>query len=212
MELKEPKIVCFEGIDGCGKTSLLRAFQKKLDDLVIPSQVVSMLPEGKIRQVVLEDNRISQKERAVLYAVAAEEAKRQVKEALEDGKWVLMDRGPISFDVYQGYVLGFTEEIKMLRAIFGDFIDIDYIAYISIDHELALKRIYQRSTLDAMESSLERFYNIVADGFRDRVTHLNLLKENNMVKTKTTIIELDGTVPIQGNAGLLLDHILFSGE
>lgn len=104
--------ITFEGPEGAGKTSVLRAITEKVTSL--QNIVVTREPGGieiaeKIREIILNPAHTAMDERteALLYAAArAQHFFEKVEPALKSGKSVLCDRFIDSSLAYQGHARG----------------------------------------------------------------------------------------------------------
>ena len=170
------RLFILEGIDGCGKTTQLRAITQALIDEGITFKVQSMLPEGSIRQIVLFDPSLSPMQRLLLYKVAAETARLQVLRAMEQFQVVLIDRGPDSFVAYQGWGDGLLTEVQALNQLFPAFPKADLVFFLDVSVETSQARVRQaREELDVFEKRSAAFFERVRAGFLDQFQQHSLL-------------------------------------
>jgi dTMP kinase len=102
--------ITFEGIEGCGKTTQMRALAERLAEKGYPV-VVTREPGGcpislKIRDILLDaaNSRMVPLAELLLYAAArAQHVAEVIKPALDAGKIVLCDRFTDATVAYQGY-------------------------------------------------------------------------------------------------------------
>ena len=164
------RLFILEGIDGCGKTTQLRAITQALIDEGITFKVQSMLPEGSIRQIVLFDPSLSPMQRLLLYKVAAETARLQVLRAMEQVEVVLIDRGPDTFVAYQGWGDGLLSEVQALNQLFPAFPKADLVFFLDVSVETSQARVRQaREELDVFEKRSTAFFENVRAGFIDQL-------------------------------------------
>jgi len=112
------RFIAFEGIDGCGKTTVLSHCSRRLDRQGV-SHIVTREPGGtpigeKIRELLLDPSHASLDQRAevLLYTASrAQHARERIAPALEKGVWVLADRYADATLAYQGYGRGLGPEI-----------------------------------------------------------------------------------------------------
>lgn len=114
-------LISLEGIDGCGKSSIIAYLSSKLD----PNQLVNIREPGgtmlseTIRDMLLNNEgnySMAAETEALLYAAARSQVVSQViKPALLQGKVVLADRFIDSTIAYQGYGRGL--DIAYLQAM-----------------------------------------------------------------------------------------------
>lgn len=114
--------VSFEGIDGCGKSTLMEHLCRWLDDAGI-SCLRTREPGGtpigeKIRRLLLDpsSSEMSARAEVLLYSASrAQLAEEIIAPALEKGTWVLTDRFVDATFAYQGFGRGF--DLGGLRSI-----------------------------------------------------------------------------------------------
>src|SRR5262245_1028799 len=112
------KLITFEGIDGCGKSTQMRLLEQYLLEQGAP--VLSTREPGgtelgkKIRSALLDGGPGSVEPLAELLLYAADRAhhvRRIIMPALAEGKTVLSDRFYDATTVYQGYARGFDLQL-----------------------------------------------------------------------------------------------------
>lgn len=170
------RLFVLEGLDGCGKTTQLRAITQALMDRGISFKVQSMLPEGAIRQIVLFDTTLSPKQRLLFYKAAAETARLQVLHALAQVEVVLMDRGPATFVAYQGWGDSLLSEVQALNRLLPAFPVPDLVFFLDVSIETSQARVRQaRAELDVVEKRNSAFFERVRAGFLDQFQQHSLL-------------------------------------
>lgn len=208
LELSSPKIIAFEGIDGSGKTTALKAFSKELDKYGISHVCLQMIPEGCLREAILYNKELLPTQRAGLFIVAAETVKEQITQAKQDGKWILMDRCVVSNYVYQGHLDNQMQLIKNLIDAFGPVPYPNFIVYNAVSPSLAEDRIINRNT------EPDHFEN--PNGLLDRLEQevQGYLIELERIETKerlTKVIHVDGGGPVKeiidDTMFQIIDHI-----
>jgi dTMP kinase len=141
--------ITFEGGEGCGKTTLIKALTTKLQEHGIEVMVTrepggSVIAE-EIRNVILDKKNTAMDPRteALLYAASRRQhLKEIVMPALESGKIVISDRYLDSSLAYQGYArgIGIDEVYKINEfAIDGQMPDITF--FLDLKPEEGLRRI-----------------------------------------------------------------------
>lgn len=104
--------ITFEGPEGAGKTSVLKAITEKvtsLENIVVTREPGGIEIAEKIREIILDPAHTAMDERteALLYAAArAQHFFEKVEPALKSGKSVLCDRFIDSSLAYQGHARG----------------------------------------------------------------------------------------------------------
>jgi len=146
------KLITFEGIDGCGKSTQMRLLEQYLTELGLA--VVSTREPGgtelgkKIRSALLDGVEGSVEPLAELLLYAADRAQhvRQViMPALAEGKVVLSDRFYDATTVYQGYARGFDLAlVNQLNELAAGGLKPDLTLLFDLDVETGLKRTWER--------------------------------------------------------------------
>ena len=146
------KLITFEGIDGCGKSTQMRLLEQYL--LERGAQVLSTREPGgtelgkKIRSALLDGGPGSVEPLAELLLYAADRAhhvRRVVMPALAEGKMVLSDRFYDATTVYQGYARGFDLSlVNQLNALATGGLKPDLTLLFDLDVEIGLRRTRKR--------------------------------------------------------------------
>jgi dTMP kinase len=173
------KLIVFEGVEGCGKTTQLHRTRDWLLSRMkdeIQSQVPVVLtrePGGtelglSLRQLLLEGHHQIQ-ERAELLLYAADRAQhfeKLLKPHLEQGAIVLCDRYTDSTVAYQGYGRGLSLTlIDQLNQIATDGLESCITLWLDIDVKIGLSRVRQRGISDRMEQADMEFHQRVQQGY-----------------------------------------------
>lgn len=101
--------VCFEGLDGAGKTTQARMLAQRLNKENIDASLVSDPGTTRIgtaiRQLLLDDNQpITPAAQMLLFSAARAELSTRIKELLAENTVVICDRWLLSTLVYQGEI------------------------------------------------------------------------------------------------------------
>lgn len=171
--VKKSKLISFEGLEGAGKTTQTLELKKRLETL--GEEVVELREPGgtdiseQIRKVVLgrENTTMAPTTEVLLFQAArAQIYHEKVLPALQDGKWVLMDRTRDSSLVYQGIVRGFGE--KMIEEL-SDFSTQKTYPQLTIlldlPVEISFERIRKRRELDRIEEEGSDFHEKVRQAY-----------------------------------------------
>lgn len=202
--------ITFEGIEGCGKTTQVRRFVKRLKRGGIPL-VTTLEPGGtrigkKIRRILLDarNKDLSPLTELILYAAdRAQHVEEVIRPALDEGKWVICDRFFDATVVYQGKARG--QDMKLIRilnekATQGIWPDITYLLDCPVDVGLgrALKRNETQSQKgqDRFEREALVFHNAVREGY------LDLAREN-----QDRFVIIDATLPKNEVEGKIFQYI-----
>ncbi len=164
--IRNGKLIVFEGIDGTGKSTHIKALKALLEARGI-EVVQSYEPTHGTWGAKLRDSavtgRLSLEEEIELFIKDRKEhVETLIAPALERGAWVLLDRYYLSMMAYQG---ARGMDIAAIRALNEEFAPIpDAVIWLDIPVETALARIGNRGERDAFEAeeSLRACQNIFA--------------------------------------------------
>jgi dTMP kinase len=146
------KLITFEGIDGCGKSTQMGLLERYLTERGLA--VVSTREPGgtelgrKVRAVLLDGGKGSVEPLAELLLYSADRAqhvRQVVMPALEAGQVVLSDRFYDSTTVYQGYARGFDLKlVNELNQLAACGVKPDLTLLFDIEVEVGLGRTHRR--------------------------------------------------------------------
>lgn len=183
LAMKTGRFITFEGIDGCGKTTQLRALATRLR--ATGRDVVETLEPGgteignQIRRILLDHKNTDLTKRAELllyFASRAQNVEQVIRPALEAGKIVLCDRFTDSTLVYQGCGRGLGSDIVLsLDIIACAGLAPDLTVFLAINLDTSLRRARGRNTETAteetrMDDQSRAFYANVEEGYRKLCT------------------------------------------
>ena len=180
------KLIVFEGVEGCGKTTQI---QRTLDWLqaVFPSErvVVTRQPGGTqlgigIRRLLLdysEGKPIQDLTELLLYAAdRAQHVEEILKPELHNGTIILCDRYTDSTIAYQGYGRGLNLSlIHQLNQLATGGLKSDLTIWLDVDVEVSLARKRGRGVADRIELEAIAFHRQVQQGYTE------LAKEHNRI-------------------------------
>ncbi|MBI1756764.1 MAG: dTMP kinase [Fimbriimonas ginsengisoli] len=184
--------VTFEGPEGAGKTTVLKAVARRLE---ADGQRVVMTREpgegeigAKIRDILLSGGDLSPAAELFLFlADRAQHVASVIKPALAAGAFVLCDRYSDSTLVYQGYGRGLDlETLRGLNQLATGGLTPDLTLLLDLDPELGLARL-SLDKMDRMDRESIEFHRKVRDGF---------LREAKREPARWRVI--DAAVPIAG--------------
>lgn len=171
--MKLKNFITFEGGECSGKTSIIEAVKKVLDEKKV-SYITTREPGGikiaeQIRSVILDiNNKEMTKEcETLLYAAARmQHLSERVIPALNNGYVVLCDRFLDSSLAYQGYARG----IGMDNVLKANSFALDYLPeltiFIDVTPDVALKRLSSRSEKqDRLDLETMDFHKRVYEGY-----------------------------------------------
>lgn len=169
--------ITFEGGEGAGKTSVLKAISERLSDKRIEA-LLTREPGGieiaeKIRAVILDPAHTEMHERteALLYAAArAQHFYEKIVPALEQGKHVLCDRFIDSSLAYQGYAreIGVDDVLAINEFAIGKRLP-DVTIFFNIAPEKGLARIHATRSDELNRLDIEglAFHQKVYEGYEE---------------------------------------------
>jgi dTMP kinase len=160
--------ITFEGPEGAGKTTVLRAVADALRaegrDVFVTREPGDGPVGGEIRQILLHGHDLQPLSEVFLFlADRAEHVARMIRPALEEGKVVLCDRYADSTVVYQGYGRGLDiDRLRAWNAVATGGLRPHLTILLDLDPVVGLQRLRSKDRLDA--EPLE-FHRRVRDGF-----------------------------------------------
>ncbi|GAP93624.1 dTMP kinase [Leptolyngbya sp. NIES-2104] len=168
------KLIVFEGIEGCGKTTQLERSRHWLTTIqqadVIPTREPGGTPlGGGIRQLLLhtDEEPIHDRTELLLYAAdRAQHVEQFLRPNLERGALILCDRYTNSTIAYQGYGRGLDLQlIDQLNQVATGGLQSDLTIWLDIEVELGFERMKQRGNRDRIEQASIEFHQRVRMGF-----------------------------------------------
>lgn len=164
--------ITFEGGEGSGKTSVIKAVSNLLTEKNIP-HITTREPGGsiiaeKIRDILLdnEHTNLSAKTEALLFAASrTQHLDEVILKALNDDKVVLCDRYIDSSLAYQGYARGLGMEDVLRVNHFAAKELPNYTIFIDVDPNLGLKRANDRGELNRLDLETLEFHEKVREGY-----------------------------------------------
>lgn len=180
------KLIVFEGIEGCGKTTQIQQIQPWLVDrlslnhspggkLHQPGVQVTREPGGTqlgqhLRDLLLHHEikePLSDRSELLLYAAdRAQHIETLIKPLLDRGTMILCDRFTDSTLAYQGYGRGLDlQQIHQINQIATGGLVPDLTLWLNVPVEAGLTRIKARKKVDRIEQADLEFHYRVAEGF-----------------------------------------------
>ena len=170
--------LAFEGLDGSGKSSLMKSLETELKQKNIPF-IQTREPGGttlgeKLRQLILEKSNPAPVPRAELLMYEASRAQlvdELIKPSLAKKNWVLTDRFSASSLAFQGHARGIGwEEVHRLNDFATNGLKPDLTILLDLTVEDSEKRRTHReksqnSEADRIESENREFHEKVRHGF-----------------------------------------------
>lgn len=170
------KLIVFEGVEGCGKTTQIqRTFQWLQTNYPRSRVVVTRQPGGtvlgnSIRRLLLDyspSTPISNSAELLLFAAdRAQHVEEVLKTSLDNGSIVLCDRYTDSTIAYQGYGRGLDLNlIDQLNAIATGGLKSDLTIWLDVDVDVSLARTTDRRAVDRIETENFAFHRRVQMGY-----------------------------------------------
>lgn len=199
--------ISFEGNDGSGKSSVIKAIYQKLVengyDVILSREPGGSKIAEKIREIILDKDNLGMDDwtEALLYAASRREhLQKTVLPALEKGQIILCDRFLDSSLAYQGKArhLGIDNVYEMNQyATCGILPDLTLL--VSVRPEVGLERISKnRGEKDRLELETIEFHHNVYDGylevankFSDRIVKIDGERTPEEVANSATKIVLE---------------------
>ncbi|HOM27343.1 MAG TPA: dTMP kinase [bacterium] len=181
--MKKGIIVSFEGIDGCGKTTLVKKFYDYLKsqnyDVIILHEPGGTYIGEKIRELLLKkNNKITTFCELFLYlASRAQLIDEKIKKYLMEGKIIILDRYIDSTYAYQGY--GRRIPLTLIKRIHKSItrkIFLPDITFLIDEKPENLIEILKKKGKDRIEKESIDFQKKVRNGY------LQLARENKRIK------------------------------
>ena len=171
------RFVTFEGLDGAGKTTQVRAVAEALGDRGIDVEITRE-PGGtrlgeRLREILLGDEPlIPDAELLLLFAARADHIANRIRPALGRGAWVLCDRFTDASYAYQGGGRGIpAERIAVLESWVQHDLRPDLTIILDLPVEESLARISGglfRESRDRFERERLEFFERVRDAYLAR--------------------------------------------
>jgi dTMP kinase len=168
--------ITFEGCDGCGKTTAIKAVVSKLNEMGI-NPLVTREPGGskiaeQIRKIILDKQNTEEdcRTEALLYAAGRRQHLVEIViPALNEGKIVISDRYLDSSLAYQGHARGIgIDEVMSINAFAIDKTMPDLTFFLDLTPEEGLARIAANKNrkVDRLDSEKLSFHKKVYEGYK----------------------------------------------
>ncbi len=167
--------ITFEGPDGAGKTTQVKAFAERLTaqgyDVVLTREPGGTAISDKIRSLILDP---AHKEMAditevLLYAASrAQHVQEVIVPALQSGKLVVCDRFVDASIAYQGYGLGIAiDQVAAVNRLATGGLVPDRTYLLDVSVEEGRDRLQARTGLDRIEQKGAPYHERVRAGFHE---------------------------------------------
>lgn len=174
--------ICFEGIDGAGKSTQVLQLARALESSGVPVEVVADPGTTRIgeaiRSILLENNEpISCAAQMLLFSAARAELAAYIRQRMTAGRVVICDRWLLSTLVYQGVLNGIpAEDILSVFRISADLYP-DICFLLDISPAAAKKRMgkprdrYERRSMQARKEMRDAYLALAQKNYA-RLTYV----------------------------------------
>lgn len=179
---RSPSFVAFEGINGCGKTTLHKLLSERLvaaGRKVVDTREPGGTPLGQeLRKLLLNwqgDEKSARAELLLFAADRAEHVDKVIRPALAGGSWVLCDRFLYSTVTFQGHGRGLDRAwIDQANNLAVQDTLPDLVILLDLSPQEAFKRIASRkgSDPDSFEHEHLDFHTRIREGFLECARNL----------------------------------------
>lgn len=153
-------LIVFEGIDGCGKETQIKLLREKTPDAVVfkyPTKKFQMLNDYLEKKLEL-----APKSLFLLFLSDISNEQKKVKEALDAGKTVILDRYVFSTISYELAEMHFPQAKKIVEGL--GFLKPDTVLLLDITPEVSQERKSKQKQLDRYEENKE-YLGMVRENF-----------------------------------------------
>lgn len=188
------KLIVIEGLEGAGKSTVLKCINNLLAQRGI-STLTTREPGGTpigelLRNIIknpdYKDILDDRSELLLLYTARIQLIKEVIKPALSQGRWVIADRFELSTRAYQGGGRGIDSElINSLSEFCLNGFKPDLTLYLDITPEMGMQRAKARGNFDRIEQQSINFFHRVYQMYQ-------LLIENN-----PEIVKIDASKSVE---------------
>lgn len=175
MQNKKGKFIVLEGIDGCGKDTQQDLLQKYFDEQNIPFCSIRVLDENdekqsRLRNVIFnKDFRFDTNAEIFLFWADKLEMVKKIKETIESGKNVLVNRWELSQFAYQVYGKE-REDLREISEKVSAFVEKDVKPDLYILFDISPKESQKRKHTRTLETGkFEDYFDNAKADFFERV-------------------------------------------
>ena len=169
--MKKPLVIAVDGIDGCGKTTLIAHLFDIYTEQGKKVVVESMIPTKEIKEVIVNNKEYSDCQKMLLLMIEQTTTANRITSAAyseDPPDIVLLDRSPWALQAYQLYADGVPEvHYYNAKRTMEACVKPDVYILVDIEPSEALKRISAVRKPDLIESKGEDYLSKVALGFDD---------------------------------------------
>lgn len=171
---RSAKFITFEGIDGCGKTTLMSFLAERLEALGVDF-LMTREPGGtplgeNIRNLLLDPSykTMDQRTEVLLYTASRAQLTQEIiRPALNHGRWVLCDRYIDATLAYQGFGRGLElGPLRQMQEWATQGLWPHHTILLDCERHVAFQRLHCRAeSPDRMEQEDSQFHQRVREGY-----------------------------------------------
>jgi len=168
-------MIVIEGLDGAGKSTLARSLAGRLAEIHPLARYAEPggTPLGeRLRSLIKDpDNSMLPRSEALLFAAARAELSNRIRQDLDHGTWVLLDRWVPSSVAYQGHGRGLGgEDIVGINEWATQGLHPDLVIYLKVSAQTSRSRVQKRGQdKDRIELEDNGFFQRAARGYDEWV-------------------------------------------
>lgn len=195
-----PLIICFEGLDGSGKSTAIQLLKHDLELENYSVKIVKMIGNKDIKRLLSENRYLTNPQRILILRAAFDDAALEIDDALSEGSFVLLDRGLASYFAYNAYGASYNtidqqQDLDMVKKVLTAYpigFTPDITFYLKSNYETMVERHKSsRKALDAIELTLtEKRYRAIEQGYHDTLVD-NLYSD--FINFSRSVYEIDAT-------------------
>jgi len=144
------KFVSIEGIDGSGKTTLIRSLRKEFPDAVFVKEPGTTYAGKELRRILLNSPEKLEKKTELFLFVSSfvETSFKVVLPAIAEGKLVISDRWYYSTKAYQEFAYNITESLIDKLVELSDVCNPDLNIILDLPFDVAMSRISRGDNIE----------------------------------------------------------------
>lgn len=144
--MSDGKLIIFEGIDGCGKETQIKLLKEKLGAVVFkyPTKNYQMLNDYLAKKIIIDPKALF-----FLFLADIAEDQKNVRKALAENKYVILDRYVFSTIAYELDSFSHEQSKKIVESI--HFLRPDVVVLLDIDEKTSQARKTKQKKLDRYE-------------------------------------------------------------
>jgi len=188
------KLVVFEGLDGAGKSTLIKLFKEELlqrhQNVTVTREPGGTELGEELRQIILRRDKEAPSPRTelLLYeAIRAQHVEKLIRPKLNQGEWVLCDRFSASSIAFQAGGRKIAEEdVKWLNSFATDNLTAGVTILLDLTYDEAKQRQAHRfeskgEMADRMEAEARDFHERVRDSFLKQAQEAKDISSQNSI-------------------------------